>query len=77
MIAIGFLGSISTIIQISYIASTKNVGGISLASWLGYLVVTISWFLYGLLYKSKPLIAVNFVGLITNSTIILQYLILT
>ncbi|MBW6431801.1 hypothetical protein K0A96_01285 [Patescibacteria group bacterium] len=77
MIAVGLVGSISTITQIVYIATTKNVGGISLYSWFGYLFVTFSWFMYGFLHKSKPLIAVNFIGLITNSTIIFQYFILT
>lgn len=77
MIAVGLVGSSSTITQIIYISTTKNVGGISLYSWFGYLFVTFSWFLYGFYHKSKPLMAVNFIGLITNSTIIFLYFNLT
>jgi uncharacterized protein with PQ loop repeat len=70
MILFGLVGSFSTLIQLIRIYATHNVAGISIYSWMGYLVVTTAWFTYGFLHKSRPLVLVNFIGIITNTAII-------
>ena len=73
MIAIGLLGSLATIIQVIHIYLTRNVGGISIYSWMLYLCVTISWLLYGVFHRTKPLIMINTLALFTHASIISGY----
>jgi len=73
MTIIGFLGPSATVIQIITIIAQKNVSGISVVTWLIYLMVNISWFLYGFLHKSKPLAIVNLISVITCIVIIAEY----
>lgn len=75
MISIGLISSLSTIVQIIHIATTQNVGGISLISWFGYFFVALCWFLYGFFHKSTPLVFVNVVAMLTNLVVIFQYFI--
>ena len=75
MMMIGFLGPLATFIQIFTIIVQRDAGGISLVSWLIYLFVNVAWFLYGFLHKSKPLIIVDAIGIITNIIIIIEFFI--
>jgi uncharacterized protein with PQ loop repeat len=73
MMIIGILSPAATFIQIITIIATKNTGGISIVSWVIYLFVTLAWFLYGFLHKSKPLIVIDGIGLVTNVIIIVEF----
>jgi len=46
-----------------------DVGGISLISWVGFLITSFFWLIYGIAYKQKPLI------IMYTSLTIIQFLI--
>ncbi len=55
---IGILGPIFTIPQIFKIWVEKNAMGISLITWIAYLLGATCFMLYGISHKEKPLIIV-------------------
>ncbi len=73
MAFIGVMGPLSTFIQVIHIFSVRTAAGISVYTWIGYMVVSICWFAYGYFYKDKPLMLVNSLSFCVNSLIILAY----
>jgi len=53
---VGIFGPIMTIPQIYKIFHEKSAAGISVISWIAYLITAIFWFSYGVLHKEKPII---------------------
>lgn len=45
--------------QLLKIYSEKNASGLSLISWVGMLIGSAFWLLYGVVHKEKPMIVVN------------------
>ncbi len=52
-------GPVITIPQISKIWIEQNASGLSLISWIGYLLGSIFWLIYGIIHKEKPIIFTN------------------
>jgi uncharacterized protein with PQ loop repeat len=54
--AIGVIGPVMTIPQITKIWIDKNAAGVSVISWTAYLVTAFFWLVYGVFHKEKPII---------------------
>jgi len=70
MAFIGVMGPLATLIQVVHIFATRNVGGISVYTWIGYMIVSTCWFVYGFFYKDKPIMIVNSLSFLVNSFIV-------
>lgn len=55
--------------QVWKIWSTQNAGGISLITYIGFVVANIFWIFYGILHKEKPIILLYVLFFIINSFI--------
>lgn len=62
-------GPIMTIPQI-YDIWVRHMTGVSLISWLAYLVIACMWLTYGLKHRDKPIISVQIIWIITDIAII-------
>lgn len=72
MTAIGGIASISSIPQVLKIWQTGNVAGISLMTQLLALGAVISWFLYGLYIKNKPLAITSGLSILVLGAVVIQ-----
>ena len=72
---IGFMGIIMSIPQITTIWVGKTSAGISVITWIFYLIGSIFWMIYGIAHKSKPIMITYVLWIIVNSLIILGALI--
>ena len=52
-------GPVMTIPQILKIWVHKNAAGVSVISWSAYMIVAISWLMYGIVHKERPIIFSN------------------
>jgi uncharacterized protein with PQ loop repeat len=70
----GIFSVVVYIPQLMKIWIDKSTSGVSVLSWIGLLMGTLFWFIYGLIHKEKPIIFINlFIGL-TQLLIILGVL---
>jgi len=72
----GFLGPAITVPQVLEIWINKNTQGISLIMWMGYLLVAVTWLLYGIVNKQKPLIYIYIAWIVIDTTILVGLTIL-
>ena len=72
---VGFLGPILTIPQAYSIYSLKDASGVSLISWVWYLIAAIIWLVYAIVHKEKPLIFTNILWILTDIIIVVGILI--
>lgn len=68
---IGFLGILVILPQILNIWIGKNTQGISLVTWLGFLVGSSFWLFYGLIHKEKPIIFINLAVILADLIVII------
>ena len=55
MIIVGFIEPIVIIPQVIQIFSTQNASGLSLVTWIPYIVVSLLWIYWGLRRRLKPI----------------------
>jgi uncharacterized protein with PQ loop repeat len=67
IIFIGILSPIMTIPQIYKIFANQSAEGLSLISWVTYIIVGAFWLTYGIAHKERPIILVNVGWMIVNS----------
>lgn len=60
--------------QIIQIYTTQNVQGVSVATWLGFMVLGIVYLYYGILHKLKPIIITQVLWFIVDLAIVLGVL---
>ena len=65
-IVFGVLANVPQIVKI-YVG--HNASGVSLASWIMFAMLSISWLIYGILHKEKPIIIMNLSLIITQIAI--------
>jgi MtN3 and saliva related transmembrane protein len=53
---IALFGPVVSIPQILKIYLYQNAAGVSLFTWIGYLIGSIFWIIYGALHKEKPIV---------------------
>jgi uncharacterized protein with PQ loop repeat len=56
---IAIAGPFMTLPQIYQIFTTKSVSGVSLLTWVSYLLMATCWIFYGIKQKDKPIIVNN------------------
>lgn len=52
-----------------------NVEGVSLLSWVGFLVFSTWFFIYGVVHRITPMIITDFLWIIVDSTIVISLLV--
>lgn len=63
-------GPILTAPQVGKIYTTQNVAGISLISWIGYLIIALFWLVYSVFMKNKPIMVANVFWVLMDALII-------
>jgi MtN3 and saliva related transmembrane protein len=68
MLIMGIAGPFATAPQLVklYHTHSHHAPGLSLSSWLAYLVLSILWFLYGFINKNAPIWVGNLIGTVMN-----------
>lgn len=56
---IGGFGVVVIVPQVWRIWMSQDIKGVSLITWVGFLVASFFWLFYGLVHKEKPLIFTN------------------
>lgn len=72
---IGLLAVLANIPQLMSIWVTKNTDGVSLVSWIGFLLGSLFWFWYGLLHKEAPIVFMNGLLILVQGIIVLGLLV--
>ncbi|KKR09139.1 MAG: MtN3 and saliva related transmembrane protein [Parcubacteria group bacterium GW2011_GWC1_39_29] len=67
----GILGPIVTIPQLIEIWLNKNASGVSVISWIAYLVGAMFWLFYGLVHREKPIIFTYGVWIVIDILIVI------
>ncbi len=70
----GIFGPIMTIPQVTQIWIEKNAAGVSLVTWVAYLIVAVFWVFYGLLHKEKAIVFIYLVWIVLDALIVLGLL---
>lgn len=53
---IGVIGPLMTLPQVLKVWIDKDVSGLSIITWISFIVISIFWLIYGILHKEKPII---------------------
>lgn len=67
------IGPLLTLPQI-YSIWVQGEGGVSIISWVAYLIAAIIWLLYGVAHKDKPIIVVEAIWVLLDVLIIIGLL---
>jgi MtN3 and saliva related transmembrane protein len=71
LIFLAVLGTpIMTLPQV-YAIWFEHVKGASLVTWSSYVLIAFIWFAYGLKYRDKPIIIMQFLCIITYSSVVI------
>ena len=68
---VAIVGPVMTIPQVTKIWISKNAAGISLISWVTYLITAFFWLIYGHLHKVKPIIFSGYLWIVLEVLIII------
>ena len=68
---VGVLGPLMTIPQIWEIWANQDASGVSLITWVSYLIFGFVWFIYGVIHNEKPIIFAYFAWTIMKVLIIM------
>ena len=72
---VAVVGPLLTIPQVCKIWVEQNAIGVSIITWISYLIGGIFWLIYGLIHKEKPIIFANIIWIIMEITIIIGILV--
>jgi len=67
---VSILAPIMTLPQVIIIWFGKNAQGISVISWIAYIICALIWLIYGFLHKNKPIIIMNFLWVLLDLLVI-------
>lgn len=56
VLLVAVIGPVTNLPQIFKIFSEKNAAGISVFTWMLWIVMSIIWLIYGIVHKEKPII---------------------
>lgn len=68
---VGGFGVAVIIPQVTRIWISKDVSGVSLTTWAGFLIASVFWLIYGLVHKEKPIIYTNTIVCILDFLIVI------
>lgn len=66
----GIVSPVMTLPQLFKIWVEKNIVGVSLATWVAFLVGGLFWIAYGVIHKEKPIIFIYSLGTVINALIV-------
>ncbi len=67
---VGVVGPLTTLPQMLKIFIEKSAAGVSLISWIGYMICAIIGLIYGIVHKEKPIILVYIGWILTEVGVI-------
>ncbi|MFA5933246.1 MAG: SemiSWEET family transporter [Microgenomates group bacterium] len=67
---VSFLGIFVVLPQTLKIWVDKDTSGVSIITWIGFLIGSLFWLFYGIIHKEKPIIFTNLAGILMNLSII-------
>ncbi|MBN2881413.1 hypothetical protein JXM83_05165 [Candidatus Woesearchaeota archaeon] len=67
---IGLTGPLMTIPQILKIWSEKSAAGVSMISWMTYLITAFFWLAYGITHKEKPIVITYIFWILTEGFVV-------
>lgn len=67
----GLLGVAAIVPQILKIWIGRETVGVSISTWVGFLIATLFWLVYGIIHKQKPIILTNAAALLAHTSIII------
>jgi len=70
IIFIAVAGPLMTLPQVLKIWMYQDASGVSLITWIAYLIMAFFWLGYGIVYKSKPIIIGNITFLIMKFAVV-------
>ncbi|HEX8932190.1 MAG TPA: SemiSWEET family transporter [Patescibacteria group bacterium] len=71
---IAIVAVLANVPQLMNIWVGKNLAGVSLLSWVGFLIGSLFWLWYGVLHKERPIVITNFLLILVQSGIVLGLL---
>lgn len=71
---VGLFGVAIIIPQILKIWVDKQTDGISVTTWIGFLVSSVFWLLYGIIHNQKPIIITNIAAILAHLSVIIGIL---
>jgi len=72
---VGVFGPLMTIPQVTKIWFEKNAAGVSVISWISYLLCAIFWLIYGVMHREKPIIVTYAIWIVLDFLIVIGALI--
>jgi uncharacterized protein with PQ loop repeat len=71
--SIGIFSSAMAIPQVLKVYSTHNITSLSSVTWIAALMASIAWLMYGVFYKSKPILASSALSLTVNALMVVAF----
>jgi len=68
---VGIMGPIMTIPQVLHIWLEQNATGVSIITWISWLIIGLFWIVYAVAHKEKPLILVYCSWLVVHALVII------
>ena len=65
------MAPIMNIPQVLKIWMEKDASGVSMLSWASFSVISVMWFIYGMLHKERPVMIMNFALVFMQLSIVL------
>jgi len=72
---VAILAVAANVPQLLNIWVTRNLNGVSLVSWVGFLIGSFFWLWYGVLHKERPIIFINSLLILVQGGIVLGLLV--
>lgn len=67
---IGVLAPLASLPQVFQIIETKNADGVSVLTWVLYMLLSILWIIYGIAHKERVIVVTNILWLILELFIV-------
>lgn len=71
MYVVGIIGPLVSIPQLIEIYIRHNANGISVATWTGYVFLTVLWLVYGIVHRERPIILTQTIWLVINIAVVI------
>lgn len=70
----GFLAAAVNVPQLIDVYTKKDISGVSLWSWAGFLFAAVFWLFYGILHRAKTLIVINSMLIVVQGLVVVKLL---
>jgi uncharacterized protein with PQ loop repeat len=67
-------GPMSKLPQIIQVFTERTVAGLSLTTWVIFVIIAVPWIAYGIVHKEKPIIIANILWFVTELTVVIGIL---